>query len=123
MATEGDRADLVPLTDSERRALLANPHDAYQPASKATRNLQMLSVVLFLVAIVAGVVLILTDHWRKGALAVGTGIVWLGLLRWWVDSWILGVFAVRSRRFDSAFCLIVGALLLITAWSVDSLGS
>jgi hypothetical protein len=50
-------------------------------------------------------------------------MIWLGLIRWWVDSKILGVFAVRSRRFDSAFCLIVGVLLLATAWSVDSLGS
>lgn len=123
MATEGDRADLVPLTDGERRALLANPHDVNLPASKVTRNLQMLSVVLFLVAIIAGVVLILTDHWRRGTVAVGAGMVWLGLIRWWVESRILGVFAVRSQKFDSAFCLVVGALLLYSALSVDALGS
>ncbi|WP_297006624.1 DUF3017 domain-containing protein [uncultured Corynebacterium sp.] len=123
MATEGDRADLVPLSDHERRVLLANPHDVGQSPSRVTRNLQMLSVVVFLVAIIAGVVLILTDHWRRGTLAVGGGMVWLGMIRWWVESRILGVFAVRSRRFDSAFCVIVGALLLVTAWSVDSLGS
>ena len=123
MATEGDRADLVPLTDEERQALLANPHDVNQPASRVPRNLQMLSVIFFLVAIIAGAVLILTEHWRRGTLTVGAGMLWLGLIRWWVDSKILGVFAVRSRRFDSAFCLIVGVLLLATAWSVDSLGS
>lgn len=126
MATKGDgteRADLVPLSDRERRALLANPHDVDQPASRVTRNLQMFSVVLFLVAIIAGVVLILTDHWRRGTLAVGGGMVWLGMIRWWVESRILGVFAVRSRRFDSAFCVIVGVLLLYSALSVDSLGS
>lgn len=124
MAGEGvEHAEEVPLSDAERRELLVNPHDVDLPASKVTRNLQMASVVLFGVAIIAGVVLILTDHWRKGTLAVGTGMVWLGLIRWWVESRILGVFAVRSRKFDSAFCVIVGVLLLFTAWSVDSLGS
>lgn len=123
MATVGDRADLVPLTATERRALLDNPHDIDLPASKVTRNLQMLSVVLFLVMIIAGVVLIFTDHWRRGTGAVGAGMVWLGVIRWWVESRILGVFAVRSRNFDSVFCLAVGAILLFTAISVDSLGS
>lgn len=124
MAGEGiEHAEEVPLSDAERRELLANPHDVDLPASTVTRNLQMFSVVLFLVAIVAGIVLILTDHWRKGTVAVGAGMVWLGLIRWWVESRILGVFAVRSRKFDSAFCVIVGALLLFTVGSVDSLGS
>lgn len=123
MASSDDRAELVPLTMAERRALLDNPHDVELPASRVTRNLQMLSVVLFLAMIVAGVVLIFTDHWRRGTWAVGAAMVWLGLIRWWVESRILGVFAVRSRKFDSAFCLVVGAILLFTAISVDALGS
>jgi len=118
-----DQADVVPLSDAERRELLANPHDAAIPPSRVTRNLQMLSVVLFLVVVTAGAVLIFTDHWRKGTVAVGAGMVWLGLIRWWVDSRILGVFAVRSRKFDSWFCVIVGVLLAFTALSIDSLGS
>ncbi|AGP31472.1 DUF3017 domain-containing protein [Corynebacterium terpenotabidum] len=123
MAVEGDRADLVPLSDAERHALLANPHDVDVPASRVTKNLQMLSVVLFLVVIIAGVVLILADHWRKGTVAVGGGMIWLGLIRWWVDSRILGVFAVRSRKFDSVFCILVGVLLLFVSISVDPLDS
>lgn len=123
MATAGDHADMVSLTDAEWHALLANPHDKYLPAPRVSRNLQMLSVVLFLVAVIAGAVLILTDHWRRGTVVVGVGMMWLGLIRWWVESDILGVFSVRSRKFDSAFCLVVGVLLLLTAFSVDSLGS
>lgn len=123
MATVGDRAELVPLTVEERRALLVNPHDVDVPASRVSGHLQMVSVVLFLIAIVAGAVLILTDHWRRGTVTVGAGMVWLGMIRWWVDSQILGVFAVRSRKFDSGFCLTVGVLLLFIAFSIDALGS
>jgi len=123
MATDGDRADMVPLTDAERHELLVNPHDAGVAGSRVNRNIQMLSVILFAVTIGVGVVLLLTDHWRRGTVAVGIGVVWLGIIRWWVDSRILGVFAVRSRKFDSAFCVVIGGLLLFTALSIDSLGS
>jgi hypothetical protein len=118
-----DHADVVPLTPAERRKMLDNPHDVDVRPSGWPQWFQMLLVLIFLVAVAAGVVSIIAEHWRRGIMSVGIGMVWLGVARWFVDSRLMGVLAVRSRKFDSAFCVIVGGLLLLIALQVDSLGS
>jgi hypothetical protein len=118
-----DHADRVPLTPAERRRMLDNPHDVDVRPSGWPQWFQMLIVVVFLVAVAAGVVSIFAEHWRRGIVSLGAGMVWLGMARWVVDSRIMGVLAVRSRKFDSAFCIIVGGLLLLISLQVDALGS
>lgn len=118
-----DHADRVPLTPAERRRMLDNPHDVDVRPSGWPQWFQMLIVVVFLVAVAAGVVSIFAEHWRRGIVSLGAGMVWLGMARWVVDSRIMGVLAVRSRKFDSAFCIIVGGLMLLISLQVDALGS
>lgn len=119
----GDKADLVELTPAERRILLRNPHDANVPPSRLNQTLQMLLVIGFAVVMLTGLAFLVADRWRRGAVTLGTGMVILAALRWIVDGEILGVLSVRSRRFDSLFCLVVGGGMLAIALSVDSLGS
>ncbi|MEJ6549371.1 DUF3017 domain-containing protein [Corynebacterium sp. USCH3] len=120
---DGDKADLVELTPAERRTLLRNPHDVAVPHSRLNQTVQMLLVVGFVLVMLVGLVFLVADRWRRGTVTVGTGMLLLGALRWVVDGEILGVLSVRSRKFDSLFCLAVGALMLLVAVSVDSLGS
>lgn len=122
-AAGADKADLVELTPAERRTLLRNPHDADVPHSRLNQTLQMLLVIGFVLVMVVGLVFLVADRWRRGTVTVGTGMLVLGALRWVVDGEILGVLSVRSRKFDSLFCLAIGASMLLVAVSVDSLGS
>lgn len=103
--------------------MLDNPHDVDVRPSGWPQWFQMLIVLVFLVAVATGVVSIFAEHWRRGIVSLGAGMVWLGMARWVVDSRIMGVLAVRSRKFDSAFCIIVGGLLLLISLQVDALGS
>ncbi|MEL4151910.1 DUF3017 domain-containing protein [Corynebacterium bovis] len=106
-----------------RTDLTANPHDRDVPPSPLPRAVQWLLVAGVVVVFLAALVFILLDRWRRGTVAVGTGMVGLAVLRWLVDPQVLGVWAVRSRRFDSAFCLVAGGIILWLALSVDALGS
>lgn len=118
-----DRAELVELTPAERRELLRNPHDAKVGPSRLNQTVQMLLVIGFLLVMLVGLAFLVADRWRRGTVTVGTGLLVLAALRWVVDGEILGVLSVRSRRFDSLFCLGVGASMLVVAMSVDPLGS
>lgn len=79
------------------------------------------------VALVAGVVasgvFSATEHWRRATFTLGASMLWLGLMRATCDSRVIGLVAVRSRRFDIAFTTLIGAAMMWLAWSVDSLGS
>ena len=54
---------------------------------------------------------------------MGASLVFLAAIRWVVDSDVLGIFAVRSRKFDCLFAGGVGLLMMYLAISVDTLGS
>ena len=57
-----------------------------------------------------------------GAL-LGAAMIWLAVVRRTCDSDRVGVFAVRSCRFDMAFSTALGAALVWLSASVDALGS
>lgn len=102
---------------------LANPHDKDLPASGIPIRVQRLGLALFGVAIVASVALSLTEHWRRATLSFGASMLWLAVLRVYCDSRVLGVLAVRSRRFDALYSATIGTILIFLAISVDALGS
>ena len=80
-------------------------------------------VIGFVLVMIIGLAFLVADRWRRGTVTIGSAMLFLGLLRWLVDGEILGVLSVRSRRFDSAFCVTVGSVMLAVAMSVDPLGS
>jgi len=64
-----------------------------------------------------------TEHWRRATFTLGAALVWLAVLRYACDSRVIGLVAVRSRRFDALFCTTLGAAMMFLAGSVDALGS
>lgn len=106
-----------------RRALQANPHDKDVAPSPLPRPLQWALVAIFVLLVAAGVIFIAMDRWRRGTTAIGAGLVFLATIRWMVDSDVLGIFAVRSRKFDCLFAGSIGLIMMYLAISVDTLGS
>ncbi|WP_041631716.1 DUF3017 domain-containing protein [Corynebacterium maris] len=102
---------------------LDNPHDLDLPPSPLPRWVQWAGVLVFLALVVLSGGWALTEHWRRATFALGTSLLWLALVRQTCDSQVLGVFSVRSRRFDVIFCLATGGAMTWLAASVDALGS
>ena len=78
--------------------------------------------VLFF-GLAAAAVFLGLNRWRRATLAFGLTLIYLGGIRQVLPDTILGVFSVRSRRFDLAFCGTIGAIMVFLAASVDALGS
>lgn len=106
-----------------RARLLDNPHDRAVPPSPLRPLLQRVLVALFVLLVVIAAVFVFREHWRRGTAVLGVALMYLGVIRWLVDTRIMGVLAVRSRKFDSAFTLLTGAIIVGLAVSVDTLGS
>lgn len=71
-----------------------------------------MTVVLLVAA--AGLVLIATGHWRRGAAVLGAA-AWVGaLLRLTVREAAIGPLGVRGRAFDVMFFAAFGLLLTLT---------
>ncbi|WIM71421.1 DUF3017 domain-containing protein [Corynebacterium suedekumii] len=102
---------------------LDNPHDAGVVPSRLPRPVQWAGLALFLVGVAVASGFAVTEHWRRATFVLGASLLWLAVLRLTFDSRVLGVFAVRSRRFDAFFCLIVGGAMAFLSASVDALGS
>ncbi|AKK07979.1 DUF3017 domain-containing protein [Corynebacterium testudinoris] len=102
---------------------LDNPHDLDLPPSRIPRVVQWAGMILFVVGVVVASVFAATEHWRRATFVLGASMLWLALLRLTCDSRVLGVFAVRSRRFDAFFCLLIGGTMAFLSASVDALGS
>lgn len=64
-----------------------------------------------------------TEHWRRATFTLGVAMLWLTVMRLTCDSKVIGLIAVRSRRFDAIFTTALGATMLWLSWSVDALGS
>lgn len=106
-----------------QEAMLANPHDVGLAPSKLPQKVQKAGVVLFVVVIVVAAVFALTEHWRRATFTLGMSLIYLAGLRLLCDSHIMGILAVRSRRFDAFYTAALGIGMAFLAASVDSLGS
>ncbi|MCF8603826.1 DUF3017 domain-containing protein [Gordonia sp. HY442] len=78
-------------------------------------------VVLALVAVAA--VLVLLDRWRRGAFVFGSALLVAGTIRAFLPTPRVGLLQIRSRPFDVATMVVLGASVLWLATSIDSLGS
>lgn len=103
--------------------LLSNPHDNDLPPSTVPVALQRAGLVIFVVGMVVSGAFSITEHWRRATFSLGATLVWLSVLRLTCDSQVLGVLAVRSRKFDAVFTALGGAAMLFLSASVDALGS
>ena len=102
---------------------LGNPHDIGNPPSRLPLRAQQVMVGLFVVGFVVATLFAVTEHWRRACFTLGAAMLWLTACRLTCDSQIMGLLAVRSRRFDAIFTTATGAALVWLAVSVDALGS
>lgn len=100
-----------------------NPHDAENPPSPLPLWAQRVMAGLFVVGFVASCLFALTEHWRRATFTLGAAMLWLAVMRYACDSQLIGLLAVRSRRFDALFCVGLGVAMMFLAGSVDALGS
>lgn len=105
------------------RHLLDNPHDIGNAPSPLPVRMQQAMAALFVLGFVASGLFSATEHWRRATFTLGVSMLWLTVMRLTCDSRVIGLVAVRSRRFDAAFTSVLGAAMMWLAWSVDSLGS
>lgn len=102
---------------------LDNPHDIGNPPSRLPLRAQQVMVGLFVLGFVVATLFAVTEHWRRATFTLGAAMLWLTACRLTCDSQVMGLLAVRSRRFDALFTGAAGAALVWLAVSVDSLGS
>ncbi|WP_083280171.1 DUF3017 domain-containing protein [Corynebacterium sp. HMSC29G08] len=102
---------------------LDNPHDIGNAPSVLPRRVQRAMTALFLAGFVASGLFAATEHWRRATFTLGAAMLWLTVVRLTCDSQVIGLLAVRSRRFDALFTTALGAAMMWLAWSVDALGS
>ena len=81
------------------------------PSALARQWPLLLVAVCFLV----GIVLIMTMHWRRGAMMMGGGTGLAGLLRLVLPPEHAGLLVVRSRWLDVAVTGLTGAAILVLA--------
>ena len=91
---------------------VSNPHDIHLKPSPLPGWLQWVFIALFGLGVVASGVMSLMEHWRRATFLLGAAMIWLAVVRRTCDSDRVGVFAVRSRRFDMAFSTALGAALV-----------
>lgn len=80
-------------------------------------------LVLVLTGIVAAVMLMVFDRWRRGAFAIGIVALAAVALRAVLPEHRIGLLAIRSRWFDMACYALTGAVIIWLSLSVDSLGT
>ena len=100
-----------------------NPHDLDLRPSRLPEWVQRAGMLLFLGLVLLSGWWALTEHWRRATFVLGVALIWLAALRMTCDSRVIGVFAVRSRRFDVFFCLLLGGVMAWLSASADALGS
>lgn len=107
----------------QQHSVLDNPHDAELAPSRLPRPVQVAGLVLFVGVLLLAAVFAITEHWRRSTFLLGAAMIGLAVLRLTCDSKMLGIFAVRSRRFDTGLSLLLGGGLVFLSSSVDALGS
>ena len=113
----------LPGTELPDGLTLDNPHDRGAAASPLPMAVQRAMGALFVVGFVLSGLYAATEHWRRAEGERGAAMLWLTVMRLTCDSRVIGLVAVRSRRFDALFTTALGAAMLWLSWSVDSLGS
>lgn len=111
--------------ESDLPPTMANPHAPEGPARGEhwPQWVQQLLYGLLFFGIAAAMVFLGLERWRRATFTLGMTMMYLGVIRQFLPDSLLGVFSVRSRRFDLGFGLVIGGGMVFLASSVDALGS
>ncbi len=86
-----------------------------------TRGTQ--AYVLLLLAVLAGLVLVLLGYWRRGIVLIGLVFVMSATLRAALSDEQMGLLGVRSRFFDVAWTAFLGISLVVLGLAVPGGGA
>jgi hypothetical protein len=75
-----------------------------------------------LAGVLAGLLLVSQDRWRRGMLTVGVTLVLAGVARMLLPGRRIGLLAVRGRLFDAVLLLVLGAAVIGLTSTVPYLG-
>ncbi len=84
------------------------------------RNLPIVAVS---VVVLAALVLVLADRWRRGAFIFGCAALLAAVLRLCLPESRVGTLSVRSRAFDVLALGCVGGAIVFLSLSIDPLGT
>ena len=95
------------------------------PPTTLLRRLYTIHLPLILIGLglLAAVVLVAIDRWRRGTLVFGIVTIAAAVIRLVLAEDRVGVLAVRSRTFDVATLATSGALVIWLGASIESLGT
>ena len=82
-------------------------------SSRALVRAIPITIVLAIVAF--GLLLIAFAYWRRGTTALAFAMLLAGMLRVLLSERVIGVLAVRGKRFDVMFYFVVGAMMAALA--------
>lgn len=82
-----------------------------------------LPLILIGLGLLAAVVLVALDRWRRGSVVFGIVTIAAAVIRLVFAEDRVGVLAVRSRLFDVATLATFGGLVIWLAASIESLGT
>jgi uncharacterized membrane protein YjjP (DUF1212 family) len=85
-----------------------------------TRNLPIVAVS---VVVLAALILVLADRWRRGAFIFGCAALLAAVLRLCLPETRVGTLQVRSRVFDVLALGCVGGAIVFLSLSIDPLGT
>lgn len=89
----------------------------------ASRVLRAVPITVVLLIVAAGIILAVLGHWRRGSAAFALAAGVAALVRLVAPTRVVGVLAVRSRRFDVVFLALLAALLATMAVTVVDPGA
>jgi hypothetical protein len=78
---------------------------------------------LVLIGVAVALAFVFFERWRRGAFLLGLVALAAAALRLVVPDQRARLLGVRSKRFDVAFYVGIGAVILWLAASIDSLGT
>ncbi|QNG19512.1 DUF3017 domain-containing protein [Rhodococcus triatomae] len=81
------------------------------------------AILVVLAVIVAALVLVAADRWRRGALVFGAAVLVAAVLRLVLSEEQAGLLAVRGKPFDVTALTAVGGAIVWLAISIDPLGT
>jgi hypothetical protein len=67
---------------------------------------------------IAGMALVLTQHWRKGAVVLGAALLVAAVLRMLVPLDRIGLLAIRSRAIDVLCYSAFGVVMVVLASTI-----
>jgi hypothetical protein len=109
----------VPPPESTAHVPFPDPGTGEPPAPvHTTRGPNEIALGGVLLAVVVGLALVGQDHWRRGLLLAGAGLLAGAVIRLVLPARVAGLLVVRGRIFDSVVLAALGTAVIVLTSSV-----